>query len=90
MIDLVTPDISQVKEICAEIHRQITAGKNVYVHCALGIFRTIFVASSYLIIYEKYNPSEVIEYLATLNFDPRLQAYIVKNKARYERILLNL
>jgi membrane-associated phospholipid phosphatase len=42
--DLVEPDAAAVEEIAASIREHITAGRNVYLHCAMGYQRCIMIA----------------------------------------------
>jgi membrane-associated phospholipid phosphatase len=42
--DLVEPDAATVEEIAASIRKHIAAGRNVYLHCAMGYQRCIIIA----------------------------------------------
>jgi membrane-associated phospholipid phosphatase len=42
--DLVQPDAAAVEEIAASIREHIAAGRNVYLHCAMGYQRCIMIA----------------------------------------------
>jgi PAP2 superfamily len=44
LLDLINPETAVVNEISQYIHEQISAGRNVYLHCAMGYQRSIWIA----------------------------------------------
>lgn len=90
MVDLVVPTYQQIALITAKIDELIKEGKTVYVHCALGVFRTIFVVGSYLIRYEKKTPIEVYEHLMSLPLDKRVKSYVASKKETFLKLFQNM
>ncbi len=48
LLDLLDPPPQAVHDIVAALHEEIAAGRNVYLHCAMGYSRCILLANSYL------------------------------------------
>lgn len=90
MVDLVVPNYSQIAAITAKIDEQIKLGNTVYVHCALGVFRTIFVVGSYLIRYQHKTPLEVYAHLMNLPLDKRVKSYVSGKKDTFLQLFKDM
>lgn len=90
MVDLVIPNYLQISLITAKMDEFIKEGKTVYVHCALGVFRTIFVVGSYLIRYEHKTPLEVYAHLMSLPLDKRVKNYVASKKEAFLKLFQNM
>lgn len=82
LIDLIYPNKDQLKEITREIEHYINSGKQVYIHCALGMFRTIIVTVYYLHIHRKKDLNEIFVILNNSDLHPKIKEYIAKRKEK--------
>lgn len=55
------------------IHAEVSAGKNVYVHCKSGMGRSAMAIAAYLIKYENMSPQEVAQQIEYGNQDKGIQ-----------------
>ena len=81
LVDLVVPTKEQAITIAQKIHELIESKKHVYVHCALGMFRTIFITGTYLVLYENKKPEETLDFFMSYPIDEHIKQYL--NKKRY-------
>ncbi|MYN00477.1 hypothetical protein GTP41_00035 [Pseudoduganella sp. DS3] len=51
LLDLHAPTRAQIRRIIAAIHKERTQGRPVYLHCAMGYSRSLFIARIYLHAY---------------------------------------
>lgn len=86
LIDLTTPSLEQVNVITNEINTKIIEGKRVHIHCAMGLFRTVFIALSYLKKYQNYNNDELKEIIKRTE-NRRLIKYFTSNEERFFKLL---
>ena len=86
MVDLVIPSKKQVLDITAEIHKHMSSGNIVLVHCALGIFRTLFISGSYLVKYHNKTPEETLTYLLGLNLPPKVHNYLYQKRDMFTKL----
>jgi hypothetical protein len=86
LVDLVIPRPEQVYQIIADMNEMITKGNTVYVHCALGVFRTIFITGSYLTFYEKKEPQAVFDHIFSLLPDNHMKTYIKGKEPLYIKL----
>lgn len=80
LIDLIYPNQEQLKEITREIQHYLKSGKTVYIHCALGMFRTIIVTVYYLNRYQNKDLNEIFEILKHSELHPKIKNYIAQRK----------
>lgn len=90
LVDLIHPSTNQIILICKKINEEISKGKTVYLHCALGMFRTIIVLSSYLTLYENKTPQEVFDLLENSPIHRTVKEYIIARKEKISFILSKL
>lgn len=86
LVDLVIPQREQAYEIINDMHEMIEKGNTVYVHCALGVFRTIFITGSYLTVYEKKAPQDVFNHIFCLLPDNHMKTYIKGKEPLYIKL----
>lgn len=80
LVDLVIPTKEQAIEIATKMKQLIDNGKTVYVHCALGMFRTIFISGSYLILYENKKSEDIIDFFMSYPLDSQIKDYLHKKR----------
>lgn len=80
LVDLVVPTKEQAITIAQKIHELIEHKKHVYVHCALGMFRTIFITGTYLVLYENKKPEEVLDFFMAYPIDEHIKKYLNKKR----------
>lgn len=89
LIDLTTPSLEQVRVITNEINKNIIEGKRVHIHCAMGLFRTIFISLFYLKKYQGYSNEDLKEIIKRTG-NRRLIKYFTNNEERFFKLLNNI
>lgn len=76
----VSPDL--IEEGVKYIHRYLSQGKKIYVHCKAGRGRSVTVVAAYLIKYHLMSPDQAIEYIR--QFRPHISLNESQKAAIYE------